>query len=73
MQPVECIGTIAYWASKLTSTAETSTAAIIPNEWLALKIGEPHWKGYGIFILKSHVSDNISEVKNQLYIDIREK
>lgn len=29
-------------AKEETSTAATSTAPIMPNEWLALKIGVPH-------------------------------
>lgn len=34
-----------------TSINETRTAAIIPKAWPASKVGAPHWRGYGIFIL----------------------
>lgn len=33
--------------SGITSTAETRVAPNIPKIWLALKLGAPHWNGYG--------------------------
>lgn len=34
-----------------TSADATIAAPNIPNTWLALNIGVPHWNGYGMLIL----------------------